>query len=164
MWKASLFGFAGPGFWSLSCCMQWIWLRDSHIPPSPPPPSTISACSSRDSAYFFFPLFIEHRRGGVVLPHRWHMTREEEDGKDGDELILCTSGDRPGKGWRGISQALAGRAAKAWQRLLQENRSVCLAVLRSQGRPLENWSKGVWGCCLLTTSQSEAVSYSDSCA
>lgn len=114
---------------------------------------------------FFFFLFIESRRGGVVLPHSWHMTREEEDGKDGDELILCTSGDRPGKGWRGISQALAGgRAAKAWQRLLQENRSVCLAVLRSQGRPLENWSKGVWGCCLLTTSLSEAVKYSDSCA
>lgn len=57
-----------------------------------------------------------------------------------DSFCVCISGDRPGKDWRGISQALAGRTEKAWQALLEENRSACMAVLRRQGRLLENWS------------------------
>lgn len=69
-----------------------------------------------------------------------------------DSFCVCISGDRPGKGWRGISQALAGRAEKAWQALLEENRSVCMAGLRRQGRLLENWSRGVWDCCVLISS------------
>jgi hypothetical protein len=36
------------------------------------------------------------------------MTREEEDSKNLDEFIWRTSGDKPGRDWWGISQALAG--------------------------------------------------------
>lgn len=55
-----------------------------------------------------------------------------------------------------------GRAEKAWQALLEANRSVCLAILRSQVRLLENWPKGVWGHYLLIGKLSEEVTYSES--
>lgn len=44
-------------------------------------------------------------------------------------------------------------------------KQVCLlGCPEKPGQASRNWSKGVWGCCLLITSWSEVVKYSDSFA